>query len=272
MPIYLATKQFPQPMTIHMVQADRSRRMYRPAKGLGALTPEQAAKQAMPTVKNTPGFTQEVFNNIVQAAQTGNFDIPLPASCSGQGGAPSGARLAQVAAVGSGAATKIGLMIPALATGPGAIIVAGIAAAINIFGALFAHHAQAVQKEQQAICASVPAAIDGLNAIEQAVSDGTISPSDGIAMLRNLQQQFLQTISGVTKNSSSACNAGCVWTKMLNAIVLQKTSQWQDMAAAASSTTATSGPGAVSSASSVGTLPAWLPWAAAAGLLFFLSK
>jgi hypothetical protein len=160
------------------------------------------------------------------------------------------------------------LLIPALATGPGAIVVAGIAAAINIFGALFAHHAQAVVREQQAICASVPAAMDGLTAIEQAVSDGTITPAEGITMLNNLQSQFLQTIGPVTKNSSSQCNAGCVWTKMMNAIVLELTSQWQNMAAPQSPNAATAG----STSSSVSTTPSWLPWAAAAGLLFFLSN
>jgi hypothetical protein len=257
MPLYLAARQYPKPI----VAFGR----------LGAvLTPDQAAKQAMPTVNNTPGFTQAVYNDIVQAAQSGNFDIPLPASCTGQGGAPSGARLAQVAGVASGAATKIGLLIPALATGPGAIVVAGVAAAINIFGALFAHHGQAVAAEQRAICASVPAAMDGLTAIEQAVSDGTITPAEGITMLNNLQSQFLQTIGPVTKNNSSQCNAGCVWTKMMNAIVLELTSQWQNMAAPQSPNAATGS--AASSGSAVSTTPSWLPWAAAAGLLFFLSN
>ena len=255
MPLYLAARQYPKPI----VAFGR----------LGAvLTPAQAATQAMPKVNNTPGFTQAVYTDIVQAAQSGNFDIPLPATCSGQGGAPSGARLQQVAAVGAGAATKIGLLIPALATGPGAIVVAGIAAAINIFGALFAHHAQAVAKENQAICASVPAAMDGLTAIEQAVSDGTVSPADGITMLNNLQSQFLQTITPVTKNTSSQCDAGCVWTKMMAAIVFELTSQWQNMAAQATGAAGS----AASTSSSVSTTPSWLPWAAAAGLLFFLSN
>jgi hypothetical protein len=275
---------FPAAMMIR----PRTRRLQRLGR-FGALTPDQAAQQAMPTstISSRAGFTQTVYNDILQAAQNGNFVAFNPTGCTGI--QPSGAQLALVGASAGSSAAKLALTLAGVA-GPAGLIVAGIGAAINIFGALFSHHAQAVALEQKTVCAAVPAASDSITAITQAVQNGTVPPQTGIQMLQNLQAQFSQQVAPIIKNNSSQCNAACVWVKMLQAIVAELSSQFQDMAnaqqaqaqsQAAAAQQAQSNPAAVASnpvaavqntvnttAAQIG-VPSWTLYAAA-GLLLFL--
>jgi hypothetical protein len=260
---------FPASMMIR----PRARRMQRLGR-FGALTPDQAAQQAMPTstISSKAGFTQAVYNDILQAAQTGNFVAFNPSGCTSI--KPSGAQLVLTGVSGATAAASLALKLAAVA-GPAGLIVAGVGAAIQIFGALFAHHAQAVALEQKTVCAAVPAASDSITAITQAVQNGTVPPQTGIQMLQNLQAQFAQQVSPIIKNNSSQCNAACVWVKMLQAIVAELSSQFQDMANAqqAQSATASSNPIAaagnvVSSTATQLGVPSWALYAAAGLLLF----
>lgn len=244
---------------------------------LGALTPDQAAQQAMPTssIRNTAGFTQTVYNDIVAAAAAGNFTAFNPSGCQGiHPLAPA------ITAVAGGFALKF-----AGAAGPAAPVVAAIGGALEVFSAIFAKHAAAVAKEQQVVCAAVPAASDSLSAIDAAVQNATFTPQQGIQALQQLLSSFQGQVASIVKNSASQCNAACVWTKMLTAIVAIKSSQYQDLAnqaaAATSTTPAGTGPGSItttlapvtnllapiSSAVQSAGLPAWvLP----AGLFFVL--
>jgi hypothetical protein len=242
--------------TYQMGAALSRQRVRRRLSHLSAITPDQAAQIAMPknTIKSTAGFTQAVYNQIVQSAQNLQLASPLPASC---GTSPS-VSLKPAIMVSAGA---IGMKLAPL-TGPAAPFVALGSALVGLFGTLFASHAAKVAKEQQVECAAMPAANDGLTAIYQAVQNGTLSPSDGKAALAQLQTEFAQTVSSILKSSSSACNAACVLSKQLKAAIAEMSSQFDDMAAAAAQQAAANPVGAalspISSAIAGAGLPSWV--------------
>ena len=193
---------------------------------LGALDPTDVANSIMPqsAISKVPGFTQDIWNDIQESAASGqieNFVQP----CTGQSG-PSGAQIVQTA-TSSGSA--IALAIPAVAAGPFAPFVLIGAALVGLFEQLFAAHARAVKKEQQVECAAVPAFNDGITAITQAVTAGTITPQTGISSSSQLLNSFQQQISQIMKDDPTQCNAGCVWWKCAQAAVAELQSQFQDM-------------------------------------------
>jgi hypothetical protein len=265
--------QFVQPQRPMVMPLRRGgpqrRRADRSLGWLGALTPQQAAQIAMPSVSNTAGFTQTVFNDIVQAAQTGNFVGFNPSGCpAGATGSIAGAALTKTAS-----SILITLAGVTTALGPIAAIAAPI---LGVFSTIFAHHAQAVAQEQAIVCSAVPSAAQALSVIEAAMRNGTIDPGTAIASIQQVQAEFQQTVAPILKMSTSQCNAACVWTKELQAIVAELSSQWQDELNAASAATAAaaqgspSTPGAASGAVATLSVPPWAWLAAAAALIFLL--
>lgn len=253
--------------------------------GLRGISADDAASQVMPksTIRSTAGFRQADYNNIVQAAANGNFVSFNPSGCSGV--TPSGARI--VSTVGGLALTGLsaGFAAAGVAASIAGPVTAGASLLVGLFTSLFNHHAQAVKREQQTVCASVPAASDSLKAIDQAVQAGTISPEQGIEALQNLLSGFQQTVAPIIKSDSSHCNAACIWVKQLSAIVLKKSSDYQDLAAeqsaaalpASSGATGTQGSAATATitggqVSGLSNVPAWAWLAAAAGLIFVVSR
>jgi hypothetical protein len=201
---------------------------------LGAITADEAAAQAMPknTIRNTPGFTQAVYNEIMNAAQTGVFnDYNAQAkSCLSQ---PSNSGAKDLSLVGSGASLGLSTAITGglIAAGPAtAGISIAIAGIVGLFSTIFSHHAAAVAKENQILCASGPAANNYLNIIRQAVSSGQATPQQGISALQSLLSDYRSIITPIIKDSSSKCNAACVEYKELEAIVAYQSSIYQDMA------------------------------------------
>jgi hypothetical protein len=197
-------------------------------RGLGALTPDQAAQQAMPkgTISSKAGFTQQVYDDIVQAAQSGQFAAFNPSGCTGVS-AGGNLKLAQTATglalTGASAGAAIAGALTVVAP-----FLAPITAIVGLFGMIFSHHAQAVALEQRTVCAAVPAANNYLQVIEQAVQSGAATPQQGIQALQSLLSDFTSQVSGIMKNNSSQCNAACVWVKELTAIVAEVSSQYQD--------------------------------------------
>lgn len=244
---------------------------------LGAITADQAAAQAMPknTIRNTPGFTQAVYNEIVNAAQTGQFtDYNAQAkSCLGLP-TGSGQQVLSLVSTGGGLALQGAVQTGLIAAGPATfgvtIAIAGITA---LFSTIFSHHAAAVAKENRILCASGPAANNYLQIIDQAVQEGKATPTQAVQALHSLLSDYTSTVQPIIKNSSSACNAACVELKELTAIVAYKSSLYQDMANAPAQVTS-SGPSAAPAVSSgsVMVLPttsttaaatsSWLPIAA----------
>lgn len=142
-----------------------------------------------------------------------------------------------------------------------------------IVGAIFSHHAAAVQRDIAAECEAVPAANNALQVIIQGVQQGAIPPQQGITELNSLPGAFLQMV-GPAKNNSPYCNALCEKLVTLRAIVFYWVSQFQDMVAQQQATasgqppsaSATGNPvaaatNAVSSAAASIGIPGWILWA-----------
>lgn len=246
--------------------------------GLGALTPDQAAQTAMPlsTISSTAGFTQAVYDNIVQAAQTGTFaDFNPGVSCTGVS-AGGNIKIIQQGAGLALTGTSMGLTAAGVvAASTLAPFTLGISALIGLLPLFFAHHAAAVAKENQVICALVPAAANYLQQIQAAVNSGIQTPQQGQAALQSLLSDFTQQIQPIMKNNASQCNAACVWVKQLTAIVAELSSQFQDMIAeeAANPASALLPPGVSRAVSQVATaveLPQWTIWVGLGLLVWYL--
>jgi len=259
-------------------------------RSMGAITADQAAAQAMPknTIRNRPGFTQAVYNEIVNAAQTGQFtDYNAAAKSCLTSPSSTGARALSLVSTGSGLALQGAVQGGLIAAGPATfgitIAIAGITA---LFGTIFSHHAQAVATENRILCASGPAANNYLQIIDQAVATGKATPAQAKQALQSLLADYTSTVQPIIKNNSGQCNAACVELKELTAIVAYKSSVYDDMANAAATSSAagagpTSAPAVASgstlqvppaSAASAGVAPAapsWLPIAALVAFAFF---
>jgi hypothetical protein len=173
------------------------------------------------TVRNTAGFTQTVYNDIVQAASSGTIVAFNPSGCTGVS-----VLKPALTATASGLLLKFGP-----SAGPAAPFLIAAGAVLKVFSFIFAHHAAAVARERQVICAAVPAAQTSLQVIDQAVQAGQATPQIGSASLDQLLSDFSQQVSSIIKMSPSQCNAACVWTKMLTAIVAKKKADYADLAA-----------------------------------------
>lgn len=235
--------------------------------GLGQITAQQAADQAMPesSISSTAGFTQAVWNDIEQAASTGTFvDFnPGNVTCTGVS-AGGNIKIIQQGAGLALSGVSMGLtaagVVAASALAPFTL---GISALIGLLPLFFAHHKAAVAKENQTICALVPAAQNYFEQIVAAVNTGIQTPAQGIAALQSLLSDFTSNIASIMKNSASSCNAACVWVKQLTAMCAYQTAQFQEQA---SSTT-----GSVTSAiSSVTSLPPVVIWAGLGLLVWYL--
>jgi hypothetical protein len=199
-------------------------------QGLEGITADAAAAQV-----TTHGVTSSGRANILSAARAGQLvnSSGAPAYVPGSGdcaGAPtSKLQLAQTATGLALTGTQTGLLVAggtALATAA-APFTLGISALVGLFGVFIAHHRQAVAKEQSVLCSAVPAANNYLQVIDQAVRSGVVDPQHGIDALNSLLSDFTSAVSSI----SHECNAGCVMTEMLHAIVLVRTGEYQDLAA-----------------------------------------
>ena len=199
-------------------------------EGLEGITADAAASQV-----TTHGVTSSGRANILSAARAGMLvnSSGAPAYVPGSGdcsGAPqSNLQLAQTATGLALTGTQAGLLIAggtALATAA-APFTLGISALVGLFGVFIAHHRAAVAKEQSVLCSAVPAANNYLQVIDQAVRSGAVDPQHGIDALNSLLGDFTSSVSSI----SHECNAGCVMTEMLHAIVLVRTGEYQDLEA-----------------------------------------
>jgi hypothetical protein len=250
--------------------------------GLGALTPDQAAKQVFPNAPRSPnaGHNMATFDQIVASAQAGRMVgpggrtvyVPGTADCSATGQSGN-VKLAQI----SGQMALTGLNVAAMTSATvlsavgGAVILGaatlGIGAIIGLFPLLFGHHAAAVRKEQSILCAAVPAANNYLAIIDDAVNTGKATPQAAIQALSSLLSDFDTQVApirrGTDPNDAGECNAACVMSTELKAVVLLKQSQYQDLAAKSTpAMTSGSGPTSTPAVASGSTLQ--IPQSAAA--------
>lgn len=264
----------------------RRKSSLRRLSSLGALTAEQAAEQVFPAsqVKSSAGHNQAVRDGILAAvnagqllnAQGGPDYVPGTGQCAATGKSTN-VRLAQIsgqmALTGINVAAALSSSIAA-ALGGAAVLGAatlGIGALIGLFPLLFGHHAAAVKKEQSILCSAVPAANNYLQIIDQGVQSGQATPQQAIAALSSLLSDFGSQVSSIRHGndptSSGECNAACVEYSKLRAIVLQKSSQYQDLIAQQAAPITSVVQSAEAAVTSAG-LPAWVLPAAGFFLLW----
>lgn len=247
-----------------------SLRYYAVLGAMGAMSPQDAANSVMPqsSIKSTAGFTETVWNQLVESASSGSIYYN-PSGCSGVSSS-NNLSLVKTASGMALSGAQIGMTAAGVSSVAFGAVTFGISALVGLFTIIESHHAQAVAKEQQTECPAIAAANNYLQIIEQGVSSGEYTPAEGIAALQSLQSDFNAALAGITKNSSSQCNAGCVWEKELATIVAYKTSQYQDMAAQQAATpapktsTAGSGPTVAAPVTSGSTLQTAVPGTQAA--------
>ena len=219
---------------------------------LGAITADDAAKQVFPNAPKSSGagHNMDTYNLILTSAKSGHVvradgspiyvaGDPTHADCAAIGPqtGPNNLQLAQTSSGLALTGVSIGLVAAGTVTASAlAPFTMGISALIGLFPLIFGHHAQAVKKEQSVLCAAVPAANNYLDIIDQGVQAGKATPTQAIAALNSLYSDFNSKVAsirhGSDPNSSGECNAACVMSSALHAVILQKISQYQDMAAA----------------------------------------
>jgi hypothetical protein len=199
---------------------------------LGVMDPAAAAAQVTSSAATSSGKAA-----IVLAAQHGMLVdnagnpayIPGTSECAASG-ISAAAKYVGLAGSAAGLALTGVVQAGLMAAGPLTLgISVAIASIVGIFSTILNHHAQAVKKEQSVLCSAVPAANNYLQIIEQGVQTGLATPQQGIDALNSLVRDFTNAVSSIEKN----CNAACIMTEELQAVVLVKQSEYQDMIAAA---------------------------------------
>ncbi len=180
-------------------------------------------------LKQVPKLKQDILSSLAAG------QITPPAPRPPKGGSPSsrlgkvgqGAGLvsgvggsAIVASGGTVALTGAGIAAAGIATA--GIAAAGIALLIGIKSLFGGHHAAAVQNEQAILSESVPLANQILMQIDQNFSQNKITASDARSALDTLQQGFESDIGPIIREGVGACNAACIFHRILSAVVYKK--------------------------------------------------
>jgi hypothetical protein len=201
--------------------------------GLGSIAPADAVTQIIGSDKNVNASSRSAILASAGAGQMLDANgapayIPGTAECASATG-QSGSNNLKLIQTGSSLALtglQVGLTTAGVITGAAlAPFTAGISALIGLFPLIFGHHAAAVKKEQSVLCAAVPAANNYLQIIAQAVQGGQAAPQTAMAALDSLVSDFQSQVSSIRND----CNAACVMTYELQAIVAVMKSQYQDL-------------------------------------------
>lgn len=135
-----------------------------------------------------------------------------------------GSTASLVLSAGGSAAISFGtkLLAAGAATGPLAPIVLIAGGIMEVFGAIYAHHAQKVKQEQQIICAVVQAMNDSFSVIDQGVQQQLITPAQAGPSLDQLYVDLQQNVQPILKQDNDHCNAACFILAMARAVIAQK--------------------------------------------------
>ncbi len=107
---------------------------------------------------------------------------------------------------------EVGGAISGIASMAGASL-PGIGVAVQAIESIFAHHAQAVAKEQQTICSVLRVMNQVFRYYDQQVRSGEISPSTAYAGMQTYISQVTERLQTIYK----VCNSACVWIGVLQA-------------------------------------------------------
>lgn len=224
--------------------------------GLGALgqvatiTPQDAMQQAAQnewSAAGQPGTDPKTWyqtQGYYSQVENGQIDIKAwSPTCAGYTPKPGLNLVATVGGMGLAATSTpavTGAIIAAtgITTAAFAAATLGIGTLLGIYAIMRAHHAAAVQQEQQLGCASIAAANNALSVINQAVQSGAQTPQQAIAALDSLYNDFVSYDGPSIKHSP--CNAGCEAAVILDAIRIYQKSEYQAMADAQTASAPTS--------------------------------
>jgi len=106
---------------------------------------------------------------------------------------------------------------------PFVLIAGGV---MQIFGAIFGHHAAKVVQEQQIICAVVAGCNDTFTSIDQLVQTGQISPAQGSQALDGMFDQLTKQVQPILKQDKDHCNAACFILAEARGVIAKKKDQY----------------------------------------------
>lgn len=118
------------------------------------------------------------------------------------------------ASAASGVSSAIGAI--GVISGPATLgIGLGISVGAQAIAQIFTHHAQAVQTEQETICAVTSIFNQVIAALDKGVQNGTVDASDAVSIMGNYAQQANAQLETIEKT----CNAACYYQGLINAQV-----------------------------------------------------
>jgi len=206
-----------------------------------------------------PGGSNPFMNDLIGAIQSRFLFAYTPQKSCTATGSSSAATGLMVASAASGAAAKVIAMV-APATGPLAPIVAGIAAVTALIGGIVSHHAKAVATQDDLLCANVPQANQVLQAIDQGLASGSITPAQASQAYQQLASQFLAAM----KTDPSYKRGDALWLYAVIVLPAVIQARLQDLANG-QITGGAEGPWTTAegqAAASLGTTPSVLWWIA----------
>lgn len=121
---------------------------------------------------------------------------------------------ASTAGVGISAAATFGGLSAATAAEAGTVV-GLVALPFTVLGIFAAHHAAAVQKEQAVLCSASVQANALLSNIDNAVASGQMTVDTALTTLK----QLVNNADGFISQVRQDCNAGCVISKAIHALV-----------------------------------------------------
>ncbi|HLW53237.1 MAG TPA: hypothetical protein VKW06_10380 [Candidatus Angelobacter sp.] len=208
--MYLSAKSMPRPRLLYLQPRARLSGLGDDASILAQVFQGQSGSPAAPLVQQT-----------VQTAMS-QGQLWTKEDCSG---IPASSNLLGVSlSAGGGVAMKLAPL-----TGPAAPFVLLAGGVMELFGALFGHHAAKVRQEQQIICAVVAACNDTFNTIDQLVQSGQISGQQASQALDALYSQLLQNVQPILKQDSGHCNAACFILAEARGVIGKRKDQYSRM-------------------------------------------
>lgn len=151
-----------------------------------------------------------------------NQQMRTAENCSGVNTGSNATLITQASGTVAGAGVSIGATTGALAAPVTLGISLAITGAVEIFTAIFQHHAKAVAQERSIICAVVRAMNDSFSVLDQAYQQAAVTPQQALDSLDKMYSDLKTTVQPILKNDSSHCNAACYILAEARAVIAKK--------------------------------------------------
>lgn len=183
-----------------------------------------------------PASVQRTLGNF-QGIRSGTLDVLAQRQLLGYTGArraqdckdagPSTGTNLQKASKATGMAASVWASVAPFVTALQVVPVVGaiIGGAITAFATIaniFSHHSQAVAREQGTLCAVVPQVNEAVLQLDQEYANGNFSYLEASAQLDVIDDNFRAATAAITKDSANQCNAACVVSRQVDALVIER--------------------------------------------------